>query len=270
MNRSTARSSGAPGGAVRPDIVWIVTDHQIHAGRPEGVHPLQNWFARHGTTFTRAHTVLPICSPARASMLTGRLPHAHGLTENDGRFGGRAGLEPSDAAIHQVFASAGYRLGWFGKWHVDNERGAGAYGFEGFSPAGYGYPYGTDAYRAYLEAQSIPSPVARVMIPGESAIARGTRVSLTDDARWFDDEVGLLELEGDHRAHEAAFLTHLARAWFEARKPDEPRFLRIDPWGPHPPYLTSRPADRSPMVALTPMLPAPSTTAFLAPLAIAR
>ena len=75
----------------RPNVLWIVSDHQIYASRPPGFRgfPLQNRLAELGVSFDRAHTVLPICSPARASILTGVYPHAHGLTENDGRFGGR-------------------------------------------------------------------------------------------------------------------------------------------------------------------------------------
>lgn len=223
-----------------PDIVWIVADHQIHATAPGGVHPLQARLARTGVSFTQARTVLPICTPARASMLTGLYPHAHGLTENDGRFGGRSALSPDQPLVHTALVEAGYRVGWFGKWHVDNEHAATAYGFEGFSPAGYGYPYGTDAYRLYLDRLGLPDPVARVVVAGESGTAPGTHISLRDDSRWFDDESGVLCLEGDVRAHEAFFVTDLARRW-HAAVDDAPRFVRIDPWGPHPPYLLGRP-----------------------------
>ena len=119
--------------------------------------PLQARLACTGTRFTNAFTVLPICSPARASMLTGLYPHAHGLTENDGRFGGRAGLDPSDWLVHQEFTTAGYRAAWFGKWHLDNHSDAGRLGFQGWSLPGYGYPYATNAYEEYLERQGLPA-----------------------------------------------------------------------------------------------------------------
>ena len=79
-----------------PNIVWLVADHQPLANRgPVATSfALQSRVAREGTSFDRAYTALPICSPARASMLTGLYPHAHGLTENDGRFGGRESLDP--------------------------------------------------------------------------------------------------------------------------------------------------------------------------------
>lgn len=84
----------------RPNIVWMVSDHQAHANHPpievasESL-PLRRRMAQVGVQFNRAYTVLPICTPARASMLTGLYPHRHGITENDGRFGGRAGLATS-------------------------------------------------------------------------------------------------------------------------------------------------------------------------------
>ena len=73
-------------------------------------------------------------------MLTGLYPHNHGLTENDGRFGGRLGLDKTDWLINQDLSKAGYRCGWFGKWHLSQEDSATDFGFEGFSEPGYRYP----------------------------------------------------------------------------------------------------------------------------------
>ena len=142
----------------------MVADHQAHAHHWPIVWGtgLEQRLAREGCNFTRARTVLPICSPARASMLTGLYPHAHGVIENDGRCGGRAGLDPGDQSMHQPLRAAGYRCGWFGKWHVDNCRSAADYGFEGFSLPGYGYSYATDEYRRYLEDADLPSPIAEI------------------------------------------------------------------------------------------------------------
>jgi len=226
----------------RPNVLWIVSDHQVHATRPPDIthFPLQGRLARHGVEFTRAHTVAPVCSPARASMLTGLYPHAHGLTENDGRFGGRAGLAPSDWMIHRPLLEAGYRCGWFGKWHVDNQRSALDYGFEGFSLPGYGYPYASDAYRDYLECKALDDPVVRVDIGGESGVEAGTEIKLTEQNSWFDYEAGVATLQGSVEAHEAFFITNLAQRWLDGIA-DEPFFLRVDTWGPHPPYVLGAP-----------------------------
>lgn len=226
----------------KPSVLWIVSDHQLHATRPPGFDrlPLQNRLARLGVEFTRAYTALPVCSPARAAMLTGLYPHAHGLTENDGRFGGREGLDLSDWMIHRPLLEAGYRCGWFGKWHVDNQASALDYGFEGFSLPGYGYPYASDAYLAYLEREHLGDPVARIDIGGESGIEPGAEIRLTEQRSWFDYESGVATLQGAVETHEAFFLTDLATRWL-ADLGDTPFFLRLDTWGPHPPYLLGRP-----------------------------
>jgi arylsulfatase A-like enzyme len=224
------------------NILWMVSDHQAHGNRttsPE-ITPLQARLASEGTRFTRARSVLPICSPARASMLTGFYPHAHGLTENDGRFGGRAGLDPSDRLVHQPFMEAGYRCAWFGKWHVDNHRSAMDYGFEGFSLSGYGYPYGTAACRDYLDRRGLAPPVAVIEMPGESGLPTEEKISLTDAGDWFDCESGVARLTGPAEAHEAFFLAELAKTWLRSVG-EEPFLLRVDTWGPHPPYLLASP-----------------------------
>ena len=226
----------------RPNVLWIVSDHQIHAARPPGLarFPLQAKLARLGVEFTHARTVLPVCSPARASMLTGLYPHAHGLTENDGRFGGREGLDPADWMLQQALLDAGYRCGWFGKWHLDNRRSALDYGFEGFSLAGYGYPYASAAYRDYLERQDLDNPVARIEIGGESGLQAGAEIELAGRDSWFDYESGVARLQGPVEAHEAFFVADLAARWLDEIG-DERFFMRVDPWGPHPPYLLGAP-----------------------------
>ena len=224
------------------NILWMVTDHQAYANRPACAHrfALQSKLARDGLRFTHAYTPLPVCSPARASMLTGLYPHAHGLTENDGRFGGRPGLDPSDWMIQAALRSAGYRCAWFGKWHVDNERSATDYGFEGFSLPGYGYPYATPAYRDYLDRIGCAPPIAEIEMPGESEHATGTRIALTEASDWFDYESGAAVLDQPAEAHEAFFLSQRAQDWLESLD-QEPFFLRVDPWGPHPPYFSVAP-----------------------------
>lgn len=169
-------------------------------------------------------------------MLTGLYPHQHGLTKNDGRFGGRAELGPQDRMLQHEFADAGYRCGWFGKWHLSQNLSALDFGFEGFSLPGYGYPYGTDAYRDYL-ARIHDGPLwAEVELPGESRRAAGDRGDLTTMEEWFDYEAGTARIHGAEETHEAYFLADLDKQWIDTLDGDEPFFVRLDTWGPHPPY----------------------------------
>ena len=144
--------------------------------------------------------------------------------------------------IHQSLGAAGYRCGWFGKWHLSKERSAADFGFEGFSLAGYGYPYNTDDYRAYLERNRLNAPVATVELSGESRRTSGTRIALADAKDWFDYEAGTTIIEGDARTHEAYFVSALAEDWLRTVG-DQSFFLRVDTWGPHPPYMVAPPFD---------------------------
>ncbi|MBX2868064.1 MAG: sulfatase-like hydrolase/transferase, partial [Acidiferrobacterales bacterium] len=189
----------------RPNILWIVSDHQIHSTLPQGLprFPLQKKMAEVGIEFTRAYTPLPVCSPARASMLTGLYPHVHGLTENDGRFGGRKGLDTTDWMIQQSLKEAGYRCGWIGKWHLHHQQSAMDFGFEGFSLPGYGYPYRTNEYKNYLNKKGIAPTTVRIEIAGESGTPVGTKIELCNQKNWFDYESGVALFDGPAEAHEA-------------------------------------------------------------------
>jgi arylsulfatase len=86
----------------------------------EGTAPLRtphlDRIAREGARVERCYTASPICMPARASMLTGRWPHAHGLWDNGVR------LPRETVTIGTVFSQRGYRTGIVGKGHLDVHR----------------------------------------------------------------------------------------------------------------------------------------------------
>ena len=69
--------------------------------------------AREGVRCDRAYVANPFCMPARASLLTGRWPHAHGLWDNGVR------LVPETVTLATVLSSRGYHTGLVGKGHLD-------------------------------------------------------------------------------------------------------------------------------------------------------
>jgi arylsulfatase A-like enzyme len=116
--------------AARPNIVVIQTDDQNArtvkaafrkaSGRKARVMPntVKEIF-KAGTEFRNYYATSPICSPSRASLLTGRYPHNHGLTENDPPVGGWAGWKNLSAYTDNFPAAlqqAGYRTAHFGKF----------------------------------------------------------------------------------------------------------------------------------------------------------
>ena len=70
----------------KPNILFILSDDQgawaMHcAGTPELYTPNLDRIARSGMRFDNFFCVSPVCSPARASLLTGRIPSAHGVLD---------------------------------------------------------------------------------------------------------------------------------------------------------------------------------------------
>jgi arylsulfatase A-like enzyme len=72
----------------RPNIVFIITDDQRHdsleiTGHPAAKTPNIDRLAREGVMFENFFCATPLCSPSRASFLTGLYPHAHKVINND-------------------------------------------------------------------------------------------------------------------------------------------------------------------------------------------
>lgn len=84
-----------------------------------------------GITFRRAHTVTPVCSPARASLMTGLLPHNHGVLEVEhGRDPDQCVLRTDKPHWAQRLQSKGCRTAYFGKWHIERSNRLERFGWE--------------------------------------------------------------------------------------------------------------------------------------------
>lgn len=107
-----------------PNILFIMTDQQIadglssRMGRQYLHTPALDSLAARGTYFTRAYAPNPLCMPSRNSIFTGRFPHETGVTDNTPMYSGQR-LDPQEfPALGSYFRTAGYRTGYFGKWHL--------------------------------------------------------------------------------------------------------------------------------------------------------
>ncbi|MBM4087508.1 MAG: DUF229 domain-containing protein, partial [Planctomycetes bacterium] len=112
------------------NILLIFTDQ--HQQRILGAYgnrvvqtPNLDALAVDGIVFENAVVSQPVCSPSRASLLTGTYPHTHGCIKNNQPF---AASIPTAA---EILGRRGYRCGYIGKWHCGNEL-APQRGFEGF------------------------------------------------------------------------------------------------------------------------------------------
>src|SRR5688572_15718267 len=111
-----------------PNVVLILTDN--HGAWTLGCYgntdvrtPHIDRLAQEGTLFTRCYSSNAVCSPTRATYLTGLIPSQHGihsyLRGGDAQMGPKARCEIAEfRSLPQILADAGYVCGLSGKWHL--------------------------------------------------------------------------------------------------------------------------------------------------------
>lgn len=178
-------------------------------GHPVVQTPYLNQLAAEGSNFTHAFCPIPLCTPARASLLTGQWPTQHGTLANpDTELATPFASELP--TFSQVLKDAGYWLGYVGKWHVDNQKLPTDVGFERYIPEA--------AYVDWRQQQGFASR------PRQNGWFGETDPAIPADASrlaWGADEtIRLLQ-------------SAAARA--------QPFFIRWDPSEPHLPNLVPEP-----------------------------
>ncbi len=102
----------------RPNVVLVFADQWRaqatgYAGDPNVQTPRLDALARESISLTTAVAGCPVCSPYRASLITGRYPLTHGVFLND------VCLSRDAVSMADAFRAAGYRTAYIGKWHLD-------------------------------------------------------------------------------------------------------------------------------------------------------
>ncbi|CAM3098292.1 Arylsulfatase [Klebsiella spallanzanii] len=201
----------------QPNILWICTDQQRWdtlscLGTPGAQTPHIDNLAAAGVLFERAYVQSPICTPSRASFLTGMYPIAHQIQRNGNRrFPEHLHLLP------RSFQQAGYRTGLIGKLHLS----ASQHGVEQRPDDGYDEFYwsqhphpdwseGHD-YQTWLEEKGV-DPQA-LYAHAQGAIYPGVEAEF----------------------HQTTWATERARE-FISRHQQSPWFLSINLYDPHPPF----------------------------------
>lgn len=118
----------APGAPSKPNFLLIMVDQMgldaIAAHGCTDAHtPNIDRLVRRGVTFMESHSTNPICSPARSSLMTGRMPVETGVIQND------LFIHPAIPNMGTWFRNAGYETVYAGKWHLP-----------------YGYPHSIDGF----------------------------------------------------------------------------------------------------------------------------
>ena len=134
-------------GQRRPNILFILADDWgwgdlARYGHPHIRTPHLDRLAAQGTLYTQFYAAAPVCSPTRASFLTGRFPGEigfHHICDSTPPSGGLVDrgvpdfLDPHLPTVGRALRDVGYRTAHFGKWHLGDSHDAphpGDYGFD--------------------------------------------------------------------------------------------------------------------------------------------
>ncbi len=102
-----------------PNVILIMTDDQgwgdfSFQGNPALKTPHLDALARQSVELTQFY-VSPVCSPTRASLMTGRYNYRTGAIDT---YLGRSTMAADEVTLAEMLAAGGYRTGIFGKWHL--------------------------------------------------------------------------------------------------------------------------------------------------------
>ncbi len=197
----------------RPNILWICTDQQrydtIHSLGNRLIHtPNLDKLVKQGTTFTRAYTQSPVCTPSRASFLTGRYPRTTRVTCN-----GNAYFPVDEKLVTRMLADIGYDCGLVGKLHLTTAYGTvekridDGYRFFKYSHAPRNDWKSGHDYQEWLK---------------------------TEGVQWEKDYKG--ENGGIEACYHQTTWCFNQAIRFVSEKRDGPWLLSINPYDPHPPF----------------------------------
>ncbi|MGQ1783622.1 MULTISPECIES: sulfatase family protein [unclassified Saccharicrinis] len=102
----------------KPNVVFVLTDQWRaqdlgFVGNEQVKTPAIDQLAKESVVFTNAISNIPVCTPARASLMTGKYPLSHGVFYND------KPLKSEEVCIAEVYKENGYQTAYIGKWHIN-------------------------------------------------------------------------------------------------------------------------------------------------------
>jgi N-acetylglucosamine-6-sulfatase len=109
----------SPATSARRNVIFILSDDHrydfmgFHQGAPDWLQtPNLDRMAREGVHLANAFVTTALCSPSRASILTGQYAHRHGVVDNN------IDVPAGTHYFPEYLQKAGYRTAFFGKWHM--------------------------------------------------------------------------------------------------------------------------------------------------------
>ena len=208
----------------RPNILWLCTDQQrwdtIHAlGNPYIDTPNLDKLCSQGVAFTNAYCQNPICTPSRASFLTGRYPSSINANIN-----GACNLPEHCTLISKRLADAGYECGLIGKLHITSAWDD----YEERMDDGYSYFCYNLASGHHLRSPKNPYVkwLAEKGVDWQDIFTTDEK----HDYHWYREDAPV-------ELRQTAWLAEKAIDFMKERKDsDKPWLLSVNCYDPHPPY----------------------------------
>lgn len=158
----------------RPNLLIILTDQQRYprhwpAGWVEKNMPNWNRLTKNGISFTRAYCNSAMCSPSRATLFTGLYPEHHKvkdtITESTSFTYNYLPVDMQN--MGKMLASAGYYVGYFGKWHLSkgqttfdpSTEDLANYGFLGWTPPDAGQDTAAENYGSRHDSRFLQTAI---------------------------------------------------------------------------------------------------------------
>ena len=208
-----------------PSFVVIFIDDMGYGdiepfGSKQNKTPNLSQMAAEGRKLTSFYVTSPVCTPSRASLMTGCYPQRVGLQKGSGHIvlfpGDVHGLHPKEITIAEILRAAGYATGCFGKWHLGDQPEflPTEQGFDTY----FGIPYSNDMWPGLKRWQFPDLPVMQ-----------GTKV--VDLVKDMDEQAMLCRRFTEQavafiRQHkDQPFFVYLPHAFVHGPRRASPRFM---------------------------------------------
>jgi len=192
----------------RPNVVVISTDDLGWGdvgcfGAPNVRTPNLDRMAAEGTKLTNFYAGAPVCTPSRASLVTGCYPQRVGLEGGALQPGADRGLDPAETTIGDVVGGVGGATACIGKWHLgDHERFLPTNnGFDSY----FGLPYSNDMHPDNIHGRGDAHPPLPLLSGTEVVEREPDQSTLT--RRYTEAATAFVH---DHADDDAPFLCYLA------------------------------------------------------------
>lgn len=213
----------------KPNILWICTDQQ----RYDSIHKFGNEYiqtphidslAENGVAFSQAYTQSPLCSPSRASFLTGRYPRTTRVTKVGNEY-----FPEDEVLVTKLLADEGYSCGLVGKFHLSAnnmmpEKRVKNDGYDFYKWFNFTH-VGQKEHDAWGDENAYLSWLLDKGVSFYDHYKQNEREGLKELYEGFEDET----------LHHTAWCIEESKQFIQDRK-DEPWLLSLNMFDPHPPF----------------------------------